>query len=218
MELGGALGPALVVGNDELPSDSLRPQADSETHLAALNGVPARRRHDRCYRSNAPSHAARLRRRADGRRQQAAGSRRSANAGRSLVTFEAGVAQDEHSHAVPVSSPAQEVTSIGNNISPAKGKRPVGPVELKTARIAPAPDRDELRGLDRTEPSRGAEDASRGAPHSASMVGLRWSARARRAGEPAGSGKRPGRPRHSSEHAPRVNGGLSRQSAVSAQR
>lgn len=52
-------------------------------------------------------------------------------------------------------------------------------------------------------------------------LGRRWSARARRAGEPAGSEKRPRPPRHSSEHAARVNpaqGGLSRQSAVPAQR
>jgi hypothetical protein len=72
MELGGALGPALVVRKDELPSDSFRPQVDSEAHLGALNGVPARRRDDRCYRSNALSHAARLCRRANS--PQAAGS------------------------------------------------------------------------------------------------------------------------------------------------
>ncbi len=70
MELGGALGPALVVRKDELPSDSFRPQVDSEAHLGALNGVPARRRDDRCYGSNALSHAGRLCRRADRRDQQ----------------------------------------------------------------------------------------------------------------------------------------------------
>jgi hypothetical protein len=53
-----------------------------------------------------------------------------------------------------------------------EGKRPAEPAELKTSRIAPAPDHDELRGLDRAA---GHKTLRAGAPHSASMVGRRWS-------------------------------------------
>ena len=79
----------------------------------------------------------------------AAASSRSASSGRSLVMFEAAVAPNERSHTVPLELIRPGGHTDRQQLHPRRGKRPAGPAELKTSRIAPAPDRDEQRGLDR---------------------------------------------------------------------